>query len=83
MPINVLQRPTWTGEPRDLGESFILRKNGREAVCKLLTHQFGWECRLFVGQQEEVVQTQVCRSEEEVFTMGEKWKTALQEKDWH
>jgi hypothetical protein len=82
MPLEVLQRPIWTGEPKELGELFILRKNGREAVCKLLTHQFGWECRLYVGQQEEIVQSQVCRTEDQVFTTGETWKAALQEKGW-
>jgi hypothetical protein len=29
------------GSPIDLGELFILKKNGREATCKLRSHQFG------------------------------------------
>lgn len=82
MANDVLQRPMWTGEPKDLGELFILRKNGREAACKLLTHVFGWECRLYIGQQEEIVQTEVCRDQAAVFSTGEKWKAALQTKGW-
>ena len=82
MPLNVLQRAIWNGEPKELGELFVVRKNGREAVCKLMSHQFGWECRLYVGQQTEIVQTKVCRTEDEVFTTGEEWKAALRSKDW-
>lgn len=63
--MQVLQRPNWYGSPVDLGELFIVKKNGREATCKLRSHQFGWELRLFIGTQTEVVQTQVCRSQDE------------------
>lgn len=80
--MNVLQRPDWHGSPVDLGELFVLRKNRREAVCKLLSHQFGWECRLYIGQPENIVQTQVCRSQQEGLTLGEAWRTALEVKGW-
>jgi hypothetical protein len=73
----VLQRPDWHGSPIELGELFILKKNGREATCKLRSHQFGWELLLFVGQQLEVVQSQVCRSQDDVLTTGEQWKAAM------
>jgi hypothetical protein len=39
--------------------------------------------RLLVGTQLEAVQTQVCRSQEEVFTTGEQWKAAMMEKGWN
>jgi hypothetical protein len=80
--LQVLQRPHWYGSPVDLGELFILKKNGREATCKLRTHQLGWELLLLVGRQLEVVQTQVCRSQDEVLTTGEQWKAAMIEKGW-
>jgi len=80
--MQVLQRPDWHGSPIDLGELFILKKNSREATCKLRSHQFGWELLLFVGQQIEVVQTQVCRSQDDVLTTGEQWKAAMVEKGW-
>lgn len=78
--MEILQRPDWHGSPIDLGELFIVKKNGRQATCKLRSHQFGWELLLFVGAQIEVVQTQVCRSQDEVFDTGEQWKRAMIEK---
>lgn len=82
MPLEVLQRLAWNGKPSELGDLFILKKNGREATYKLRSHQFGWELLLFVGTQAEVVQTQVCRSQDDVLTTGEQWRAALQEKGW-
>lgn len=82
MPLNVLQRFRWHGTPLELGELFVLHKDRREARAVLLTHQLGWEVRLLVGTQLEAVQTQVCRSQEEVFTTGEQWKAAMGEKGW-
>lgn len=79
---DVLQRPEWYGSSVDLGELFILTKNRRQARCLLRTHQFGWELRLFVGTQQELVQSQVCRAQEEVLSTGEQWKAAMGEKGW-
>jgi hypothetical protein len=76
------QSDNWYGSPVDLGELFVLKKNGREATCKLRSHQFGWELLLFVGAQAEVVQTQVCRSQDDVLRTGEQWKAAMIEKGW-
>lgn len=41
MPLEVLQRDTWYGEPKELGELFRVTKNHREARAALFTHQFG------------------------------------------
>jgi hypothetical protein len=81
MAIDVLQRPDWYGSPVELGELFILKKNRRTATCRLRSHQFGWEVRLFIGR-DDIVQTQVCRSQDEVLTTGESWKAAMIEKGW-
>ena len=70
MPLQVLQRPHWHGTPIELGDLFRLQKNRREARAALFTHQLGWEVRLLVGSQLEVVQTQVCRDQEEVLSDG-------------
>jgi hypothetical protein len=78
--MQVLQRPDWYGSPVDLGELFILKKNRREAVCKLRSHQFGWELRLFIGSQDDVVQTQVCRSQDEALDTADTWKIGMKEK---
>jgi hypothetical protein len=82
MPLQVLQRPNWHGTPVELGGLFRLTKNRREAKAALFTHQLGWEVRLLVGSQLEVVQTQVCRDQEEVLRTGEQWKAAMIEKGW-
>jgi hypothetical protein len=80
--MQVLQRPDWHGSPVDLGELFRLKKNGREATCKLRSHQFGWELLLCIGRQLEVLQSHVCRSQDEVLTTGEQWKAAMIQKGW-
>jgi len=80
--IDVLQRYDWHGSARELGDLFIVTKNKRKARCVLLNHQFGWELRLFVGSQLEIVQSQVCRTQDEVLTTGEQWKAAMVEKGW-
>jgi hypothetical protein len=82
MTLQVLQSPEWHGTPIPLGDLFCLHKNRREARAALFTHQLGWEVRLLVGSQLEVVQTQVCRDQEEVLATGEQWKAALAEKEW-
>ena len=82
MPPQVLQRPNWHGTPVELGDLFRLHKNRREARAALFTHQFGWEVRLLVGSQLEVVRTQVCRDQEEVLRTGEQWKQATIENGW-
>lgn len=82
MPLDVLQRLDWHGTPIELGELFVLKKNRRAARAMIVTHQLGWELRLLIGAQEEVVQTRVCRSQEEVLSTGEEWKGAMGEKGW-
>jgi len=54
----------------------------RKPKAALFTHQLGWEVRLLVGSQLEVVHTQVCRDQEEVLRTGEQWKAAMIEKGW-
>ena len=71
-----------TAHQSRLGDLFRLHKNRREARAALFTHQLGWEVRLLVGSQLEVVQTQVCRDQDDVLTAGEMWKTAMVEKGW-
>lgn len=78
--MDVLQRPEWRGEPVSLGELFVLAKGERQARCRLLTHQLGWEFRLEVDDQ--LAQSQVCRDQEEVFSTGATWKAAMRGKGW-
>lgn len=79
--IQVLQRTIWNGDPRKQGELFILKKGKRTATCELWSHQFGWELRLQLPD-DDMPRTQVCRTQDDVFTTFETWKAALIEKGW-
>ena len=83
LPLRVLQRPDWHGTPLELGDLFRLKKNRRETRAAIFTHQLGWELRLLVGAQLEVVQSQVCKDQEAVLSTGEKWKAAMVERGGH
>ena len=74
--------PRLARQPIELGDLFHLQKNRREARASSFTHQLGWEVRLLVGSQLEVVQTQVCRDQEEVLATGKEWKAAMIDKGW-
>ena len=80
--VNVTQRPEWHGAPVELGELFAVRKGSRVARCALRSHQLGWELSLFIGHQTEVVQSAVCRSQDDVLKTGEAWKAAMNDKGW-
>jgi hypothetical protein len=76
----VLQRPDWYGEPIRLSRVWHLTKGRRQAECALYSHQFGWELRLVAGV--EVLQTRVCRSEDEVLNTHEEWRRAMLRAGW-
>ena len=79
MPPEV-QLATWNGKPTKQGDTFRLTKGPRQAVCELWTDGLGWELRLLaVG---ELLQSQVCRSEDEVLETSDAWKAALISKGW-
>ena len=81
MPQDVLQRIAWSGTPVDQGECFRLVKDKRLAVCRLFTHQFGWELRLEVD--EDLVRSEICRSQNSVFETFEAWRARLIDKGWN
>ena len=82
--MNTPQREHWSGQPAELGEAWRLRKLGcgpaKEAVCRLLSHQFG--CELRPEASGELIASQVCRNNEQVLTTQEQWKKAVVEKGW-
>jgi hypothetical protein len=82
--MDVLQRPQWYGQPKELGDLFRLTKGSRVAKAVIVTHQFGSEVRLFIGTRLEIeaVQSRVCRTEDEVFTTAENWRAAMCAKGW-
>ena len=49
MPLEVLQRFTWNGTLREIGDLFRVTKNRRNARAVIFSHQCCWEVRLLVG----------------------------------
>jgi hypothetical protein len=82
MSLHVLQRHDWHGPRHESESCSSCRKPAARARAVLVTHQLGWEVRLAIGAQLEAVQTQVCRTQEEVLSTGEEWKGAMVEKGW-
>lgn len=80
MPLDVLQRHVWTGQPIRLGSLFTVTKGRHTADCELWTHQLGWELRLTSGTT--LLQSQVCRVQNDVLEMQEAWKAAMTDKGW-
>ena len=82
--LDVLQRPFWTGHPIKQAVAVRLCRTvvgrPREAVAELWTHEIGWELRLLVDGDFQ--RSQVCRSEDEVFTAIGEWRDALTAKGW-
>jgi hypothetical protein len=71
-------------EPVNLGEGFRVRKDrcGRqlEAICWLRTHPLGWE--LVLNVNGSLQRSQVCRSNDEVLDLTERWKSMRVESGW-
>ena len=79
-----LQREHWNGQPIYLGDLFRVSKMRGEktlaAVCKLWTHNLGWEVRLEINS--DLQRSEVFRSQDDVLTAGETGKGAMVEKGW-
>jgi hypothetical protein len=75
MSLDVLQREFWSGVPRKQGDTFRLSKGTKTAECELWSHLLGWELRLMAAG--EFLQSQVCRSQEEVVDTSDQWKVAM------
>ena len=65
---------------------FLLTKgsNHRIFVRRLIyTHQFGFELRLLLGFKADRLRSRVCRSDDELLTIGEPWKAAMSAEGWN
>jgi len=80
MPGSVFQRDRYDGVPREVAIWWTLKKGQPRAICRMYTHVFGHELRLEVKKQ--LVESRVCRTDEEVLTCQEGWRAALQAKGW-
>ena len=80
--IEVLQRFTWNGEPKELDDFFRLTKNHRLARAVIFTHQIGWELRLHSRLAEgSRVHAGLSHAGGSV-QHGEHWKAAMIGKGW-
>ena len=78
--MNVLQRQSWDGTPRETAQWWTLKKGQRRAVCRMFTHVFGHELRLEVSR--ELVASEVCKTDDEVLNCQERWRADLEAKGW-
>jgi hypothetical protein len=63
-----------------IGDLWKATRNDRTLTVELRTHPMGWELRALVGL--EMQRTQVCRTEPEVVTTSESWRTEAATKGW-
>jgi hypothetical protein len=79
-----VQREHWSDQPTYVGDLFRVAKMRGDktlaALRKLWTHQLGWEVRLEI--KGDLHWSEVFRSQDDVLTAGETWKTAMIEKGW-
>lgn len=71
---------TWDGVAREVAVLWTLRKYGRDAVCRLLTHVFGHELRIEVAGL--LLSSVVCRTDDDVSDYQEGWRSALEDSGW-
>jgi hypothetical protein len=63
-----------------LGPMWTLTKNARTAACALATHPLGWELTIRLGG--ELVRSQVCKAETDVFETSDRWRRDWEAKGW-
>lgn len=78
--MNVLQRTIWDGAPREEAVWWTLKKGERRAACRMFSHELGHELRLEVTR--ELVSSQVCRTDDDVLSCQESWRTRLEAEGW-
>jgi hypothetical protein len=79
---HVFQRDRYDGVAREEATWWTLRRQATPgaAVCRMFTHVFGHELRLEVRGQ--LVESQVCRTDEEIPSCQEQWRAGLEAKGW-
>jgi hypothetical protein len=63
-----------------LGQTWTLKKDARTADCALTTHPLGWELKVTLG--DELVRSQVCKTETSVFDTSDEWRRQWEAKGW-
>lgn len=82
MAVSVPQRDRYDGVPREVAVWWTLRREATkgEAICRQMTHVFGFELRLEV--RGELVESAVCRTLDEIVSCQERWCSRLESKGW-
>jgi hypothetical protein len=75
-----LTRFDWDGTSRPVANVWTLTKSGRPMTCSLVTHPIGWELRLRIGS--ELFQSELCRTEDNVFDVSGKRRSEAEAKGW-
>lgn len=65
-----------------IGDLFTLSRNDQRARCELRTNPLGWELRLVGASKDGFELTQVCKTEHEVFDVGDDWKAKMLAAGW-
>jgi hypothetical protein len=73
------QREHWSG-PERLSPGWTLSKDRKTAECVVWSHQFGFELRVTIGA--DLVQSQVCRTQQDLINIQETWRAAYEGKGW-
>ena len=58
----------------------LIRDKTLDAICKLRTHDLGWEVRLEISG--DLQRSEVFRSQDDMLTAGETWKATMIERGW-
>ena len=80
MAPGVLKRYEYYSGPQPLDDLWTLSRDTLTMRCRLATNRLGWELRLMSGTS--LLRSQVCKSEGEVFALGDAWKAEAKQKGW-
>lgn len=80
MPPLVPRREFFT-QPECVSLAWTLTRGSKTATCEAWSLVLGFELRALVGS--ELVQSQVCRSQEKVIHEQEAWRAAFEAKGWN
>lgn len=69
-----------TGRAKDLGEVWVLIKNGRTARCSLQGHPIGTEARITLDG--DVIATKAFRDQKAMIDETAAWREAYEAKGW-
>jgi hypothetical protein len=67
-------------QPERLSPAWTLTKGPKTAVCEVWSHVLGVELRAVVGA--ELVQSRVCRSQDDMIRVQDEWRAAFEAKGW-